>query len=250
MHNLVRMRAALRAVALAFGLAALVGVGAVAGAASQPGLPQGVHGPTVYGQVVAVGSSAVVLQLANGDWVALNVGAQTVVVPPPGSPPGLGGVQNNDYVLATYSVVKTSGSSARWLVADWLTYAASALSIGQSVHVVGTVGTVRPDGSFTVQTADQGTWLVTLSPQTVVRLGKVASSLSFLQPGDGVQVWGTAAGQTIVATRVVYQGGANGDKPNHAPNPNRGSNPGRQGRGPGHGGRPRSRPRDHTRAIG
>lgn len=166
-----------------------------------PGLPPGVRGPAMYGQVVDVGSHAVVVQLSNSDWVALNITPQTVIVSPPGSAPGLGGIVANDWVLATFVDSGRNGGFA----ARWLTFSPTPVSIGHAVHVTGTVTALLSGGSFSMSAGDGAQWIVTLDPQTLVRLGNVVSTLSFLQTGDMVQVWGTAAGQTITASRIVYR---------------------------------------------
>lgn len=183
-------------------LLAAAGPGASA-LAGQPGLPPGVHGPALYGQVVDVGSHAIVLQLASGAWTALNLTPQTVVVAPPGAAPGAGGIADNDWVLASYTSQPSASGAA--FVARWLTYSTTAVTIGQTVHLGGTVTGILSGGGFTLQAENGSNWVVTPSPQAVVRIGNQLSTLALLQTGDRVQVWGTAAGQTVTASRIVYQ---------------------------------------------
>jgi hypothetical protein len=172
-------------------------------------------GPSLYGQVVAVGPQAFVLALGNGSWVAVNLVATTVVT---AQAPGVGAIADGDWALVTYTVQRQSlhGLQAMWLVARSVTYAPTPFVAGvQNAHIAGTVTALYAGGGFAVATAS-GTWLVAVTPGTLVRLGGTPASLAFLQVGDAVQVWGTAIGHQIVAARVVYHlkggGGSGGER--------------------------------------
>lgn len=173
-------------------------------------------GPSLYGQVVAVGPQALVLALGNGNWVAVNLAATTVLT---SQAPGVGPIADGDWALVAYAVQRQSlhGLQAMWLVARSVTYAPTPFVAGvQNTHIAGTVTALYAGGGFAVATGS-GIWVVAVTPATQVRLGATPASLAFLQVGDTVQVWGTAIGHQIVATRVVYRlqggsGGSGGDR--------------------------------------
>lgn len=166
---------------------------------------QGGRGLTLYGQVVEVSPSALVLALLNnGEWVAVNLTAQTVVTSQSAGPAS---VALNDWALVTYSVSRRNdhGQISTWLVARTVTYSTSPISTGgQMVHVTGRVSALVP-GGFAITAAGGAVWSVTVAPATIVLLGETAATLAFLQVGDVVQVWGPAVGHEIVASRIAYR---------------------------------------------
>jgi hypothetical protein len=189
------------------GLVALaVVVGALALGGSPPVLADAA--PTLYGQVVDVGPGAIVLSLQNsGEWVAVNTTPQTVVSSQSGGAASLGGIQQGDWALVAYSVSRQSenGAQATWFVARTITYSTSPVSTGgQSVRIVGKVVAMQ-SGGFSMRANNGTAWSVSVTGATSVLLGNAVSALSLLQVGDVVQVWGTAAGSYLVATRVVYR---------------------------------------------
>lgn|GEM_PF-6198340 len=207
MHRKPRMRAwrSILPLTAAVFLACASALGGTGDALAAPGGPSG---PTLQGQVVDVapGGGAIVVQLASGQWEAVNVTGQTVVVSTNagGSGSGASGVATGDYVLVAYSVQHGGDGAGVWLVARWLEYSPSPISLGQSVQVSGTVASIL-SGGFTLNAGDGQEYVVTVMPGTVVHQGNRPSLLSFLEVGDNVRVWGTAVGNAIVATRIVYK---------------------------------------------
>ncbi len=178
-------------------------------AAALPGTALAAAGTTLYGQVVDVGANAIVLSLQNSDeWVAVNVTGQTVISSQSGGPPSIQGIEDGDWALVAYRTSRQhqGGTVATWLVATSITYSSSPVSTAAAqVHVVGHVTALTPNG-FTLLANNGTAWSVSVvAGATSVLVGGAAAALSFLQVGDPVQVWGTAAGNAIVATRIVYR---------------------------------------------
>ncbi len=198
-------------------LAALLSVGLAAGGLAPRALADSGAGPSLYGKVVDVGPTAIVLALQNGEWVAVNLTPQTVVASQSGGPASIAGIQDGDWALVTYAVSRQGerggqgGGTMLWIVARTVTYATSPISTGgQQVHITGRVsGLAAPLGggglTFSVTAAGGAVWSVQVTSQTTVLLGATVAPLAFLQLGDIVQVWGTAVGHDIVASKVVYR---------------------------------------------
>ena len=194
----------------------------VAGMGLAPRVPADGGAAALYGQVVDVSPTAIVLSLPNDNnaWVALNLTAQTVVTAQDGgtaAPP----MATGDWVVATYTVSRQGGDGrvAVWLVARTVTYSMSPISTsGRTVHLAGKVVGLTPSG-FTMRVNDGELWTVTVEPGTNVLLGGTAVAISLLQVGDPVQVWGAAEANVIVASRVVYRvsGKHDNGKPRHGP---------------------------------
>jgi hypothetical protein len=165
---------------------------------------------SVYGQVVAVGPHALVLSLANGEWVAVNLGPNTAVVGPQGGAPtgSAAGIQAGDWAFATYGLVQgKAGGRAVWLVAREVEWSASPMVFGKAVKVAGHVGQLFA-GGFSLVAGSGRTWDVDVTAATQVYVRqkgrRVLSALGFVQAGDLAVVTGTATGSTIAATTVVY----------------------------------------------
>jgi hypothetical protein len=230
-------RAASAALALALGLASTLGLagGALAddngnngnNGNGANGVVATAAGPVLYGQVVAASAQALIVALGNGDWVAVNLSPATVIVSQSGGPPAASAIVAGDWVLVSYAVQRQNqgGTQPLWLVARAVTYSTAPISTGaQTVHITGVVAALYPGGGFAVQGSGGALWVVRVLPQTVVRLGGAISTLALLQVGDRVQVWGTAVGHNLVATRIQYSvaGGDRGGKDGNAPHRPRG----------------------------
>jgi len=184
---------------------------------------------TAYGQVVASNATAFVLQLADGSWLALNLTAGTAV----SGPGGLAGggapvaIPPGDWVWVQYAL--GPGGAGSPYIATVVRYAPTPFAVGPEVRLAGTVVAVGIAG-FTLQARGR-LYLVAVSPQTLVRLGRVLSALTFIQAGDTVVVQGRLSGSTLVATVVQYAvpGRGRGNGGPQAPQPGHGNGNGNGG---------------------
>lgn len=187
---------------------------------------------TAYGQVVASSATAFVIQLADGTWLALNLTPSTAV----SGPAGLAGggtplaIPPGDWVWVQYGL--GAGGIGSPYVATVVRYAPTPFAVGPEVRLAGTVVAVGTSG-FTLDARGR-LYLVAVSPQTLVRLGRVLSALTFIQAGDTVVVQGRVSGSTLVATLVQYAvpGRGRGSGGPQGPHPGRGNgNKGDRGQG-------------------
>lgn len=167
---------------------------------------------TAYGQVVASGPHAFVLELASGAWLAVNVLAGTSIsgpgsLAPPAAGPGPAAIPPGNWVWVQYGHA-TAGPNATYAAAV-IRYSPQPFAVGHAVRVSGSIVGVGP-GGFTL-TANGHVYTVAVSVQTVVELGGILSALTFVQSGDRVTVQGYLAGSTIVATQVHYAAGRAAD---------------------------------------